>query len=140
MKTILSVIMVPVAWLLIAGFAWHYADNAYILERLTSLRDKEHQRFDAAVALRDALEQETVALRSDPFYTEMLLRNRLSWVCKDETPQPARALAPPPKLQDEGVPRSPGGKSRPTIFISPRSPGVDPARLLAANPDSALPF
>ena len=140
MKTIIRMIMVLVAWLLIAGFAWDYAGNAYIIRRLTALHDEERERCAATLAMRDALEQETVALRSDPFYTEMLLRNRLSWVCKDETPQPARALAPPPKLQDEGVPRSPGGKSRPTIFISPRSPGVDPARLLAANPDSALPF
>ncbi len=140
MKTILSVIMVPVAWLLIAGFAWDYADNAYILERLTTLRDKEQQRFDTTVALRDALEQEAVALKSDPFYTEMLLRNRLSWVCKDETPQSTLALAPPPKLRDDSVPRPHGDKSRPTIFISPRLPGIDSARLLAANPDSALPF
>lgn len=134
------IIVVLTAWLLMAGLAWNYADNAYILKRLTALRDQEQQHFAAVLAHRDALEQEAVALKSDPFYTEMLLRNRLSWVCKDETPQSTLTLAPEPKLRDDSVPRPHGGESRPTIFISPRSPGIDSARLLAANPDSALPF
>lgn len=92
MKTLFWMTASIVAWLLIAGFAWQYSSNIHRLKRIEAKRAEDLDNLEAVRERRDALEKEALAIASDPFYVQKLLRER-GWVRVDEMP-----------VQDDGDP------------------------------------
>ena len=118
MKTLLWCTGMVAAWLLTAGFAWQYATNAYVLERLEGCVEAEQQRLNGALAERKALEREAIAIQGDPFYAELLLRRTLRWVRLDEiAPRLGPAAHQPPLAWSPGAPRPSRGSDR-AVFVS----------------------
>ena len=79
MKKLPELLAMIIAWLLIAGFAWVYTTNQYMLEKLDAGRAQHREHLQQVHNELNALEQELVALEADPFYIELLARNRLRW-------------------------------------------------------------
>ena len=136
MKSIFWIAAMVLAWFLLAVFARQYSMNRYTLERMRAVRDESREHLRTATAERDALESAVVALKSDPFYTERLLRDVLGWVRPDESagPQSGQAEAPVP-LQRRPVPDEEDNAGRIILTTGAESDPGD----LAATGDAVDP-